>query len=640
MKKFKLSILISFLFLVSTSLFGDIVYIEPYTINASKGDIILTGSPSGFIGATLTAGFGGYWSHSGMMIDNGYHIRHNTLDSGELSLNTNWLGIPTSIDPNDLEHGKPGLITQKTQWVRSTDVVLKPLDADEENYRPFLEEIADTMASIDSYYRIHSYINSSKEYWLSQFSTNRENNKGTHCSGQLWYVNYLNGKEMNYFHGTTDMVDAGALALYQGLYEMILEEVESKGGFWGNAFDFLGFIDYEEIAGKLANQVVNAFGLNVYNDTGSTWRGHLGKTETYAVAPDHFIMTSMSNPTGNNTGIQTSESSYYGKIESTVKGGGYYLDTETGLPAEKIVTIYKDANFSGSSKDYYETTNLSSLPWNDAVSSIKVKAGYKVTLYEHGNYGGHSWSYYCDNGLVPWNDSASSMKIEKHAAPVACIFKDSGYKEIPVCYFGEVSDSQLSDDIGNDRVSSVRIFDPDYRVVLYQHTNFGGTAMVYSSDTSSLGSFNDEASSVKVIKSTDGMTVSLKSAHSKYMVAESGGGNSVNANRSAIGSWERFTLEAPGSAVMDGGKINIRTVNNYYLSAQSNGNLDGNRSVAYSWETFTLINHSNPGGGLRNNDIISLKSVHNKYVVAESNGKANANRSAIGSWERFTVIIH
>ncbi|MCP4131292.1 MAG: hypothetical protein GY754_09955 [bacterium] len=133
--------------------------------------------------------------------------------------------------------------------------------------------------------------------------------------------------------------------------------------------------------------------------------------------------------------------------------------------------------------------------------------------------------------------------------------------------------------------------------------------------------------------------VSFKSVHGKYLVAEKNGGNTVNANRTRIGSWEKFTLDAPGP-VMDGNKIHIRTSSNYYFCAESNGNLVANRRAARSWETFTLINHSNPGGPLRNNDTITLKSCHNKYVVAESNGKANANRTRIGSWERFTVVAH
>jgi len=52
-----------------------------------------------------------------------------------------------------------------------------------------------------------------------------------------------------------------------------------------------------------------------------------------------------------------------------------------------------------------------------------------------------------------------------------------------------------------------------------------------------------------------------------------------------------------------------------------------------------ITNHSDSSGCLANNDIISLKSAHNRYIVAESNDDVNTNRSAIGSWEKFKLVI-
>ena len=144
-------------------------------------------------------------------------------------------------------------------------------------------------------------------------------------------------------------------------------------------------------------------------------------------------------------------------------------------------------------------------------------------------------------------------------------------------------------------------------------------------------------------KTATNIAMSLKGAHNKYFVAEGNGGKTVNANRSGIGSWERFTLVGPSSyssCIVDGDTVNIRTGGGKYFSAQSSGALDADRSGAGSWETFTLINHTDQVGGLENGDTISLKSAHNKYVVAESNGAANANRSSIGSWEKIKVVLH
>ena len=136
--------------------------------------------------------------------------------------------------------------------------------------------------------------------------------------------------------------------------------------------------------------------------------------------------------------------------------------------------------------------------------------------------------------------------------------------------------------------------------------------------------------------------VSFKGAHNKYLVAEGNGAKEVNANRSAIGNWERFTLnlfysESDINCIQNGDKVAINTQGGYYLRANSNGNLDAQASAINSWEQFTLINHSDATGCLASGDNVSLLGAHNKYVVAESNGDANADRSAIGSWEKFTV---
>jgi len=133
--------------------------------------------------------------------------------------------------------------------------------------------------------------------------------------------------------------------------------------------------------------------------------------------------------------------------------------------------------------------------------------------------------------------------------------------------------------------------------------------------------------------------VAFKSAHNKYLVAEGNGGGDVNANRSAIGSWEKFNLEllSSGSCITSGATIAVSTQANHYLRATSSGDLDGKASVVGSWEQLTLVNHSDGSGCLASGDSVSLKSSSNLYVVAESNGDANANRSAMGSWERFVV---
>lgn len=53
----------------------------------------------------------------------------------------------------------------------------------------------------------------------------------------------------------------------------------------------------------------------------------------------------------------------------------------------------------------------------------------------------------------------------------------------------------------NDTLSSLKV-SPGFSVTLYQHSNYGGASKTYTSDSSYVGNdFNDQASSMKVVRS-------------------------------------------------------------------------------------------------------------------------------------------
>src|SRR5689334_6991384 len=67
-------------------------------------------------------------------------------------------------------------------------------------------------------------------------------------------------------------------------------------------------------------------------------------------------------------------------------------------------------------------------------------------------------------------------------------------------------------------------------------------------------------------------TVGFQAANGQWVVAEGGGGGVVNANRTAAGPWESFTLEdANGGALVSGDAIAIRTYDGHYLVAEGGG---------------------------------------------------------------------
>ena len=82
--------------------------------------------------------------------------------------------------------------------------------------------------------------------------------------------------------------------------------------------------------------------------------------------------------------------------------------------AASPVCFYEHVNYQGASFCATTDSNWVGGTWNDRISSVKVAAGYKVTLYWDINYAGKTLVLTGDNAnLVPagFNDQASSYKI-------------------------------------------------------------------------------------------------------------------------------------------------------------------------------------------------------------------------------------
>jgi hypothetical protein len=99
---------------------------------------------------------------------------------------------------------------------------------------------------------------------------------------------------------------------------------------------------------------------------------------------------------------------------ATITIGGF-----AGIAGNGVATMYKDCNFSGSAVslpvgDYTLSALNARGILNDDVSSIRVTSGYRVTLYEHDNFGGATLVLTGDNSCLVgagWNDRASSMRV-------------------------------------------------------------------------------------------------------------------------------------------------------------------------------------------------------------------------------------
>ncbi|MFE4712239.1 glycoside hydrolase family 30 beta sandwich domain-containing protein [Paenibacillus sp. NPDC056722] len=130
-----------------------------------------------------------------------------------------------------------------------------------------------------------------------------------------------------------------------------------------------------------------------------------------------------------------------------------------------------------------------------------------------------------------------------------------------------------------------------------------------------------------------GSTIALQSmANNLYVSADNAGASPLIANRTTVGTWERFQVADAG-----GGWISLRALaNNKYVTAENGGadSLIASRDTVQGWEQFQWIDN---GDGT----ISLLSNANNRYVTADNFGNSAliANRTSIDGWEKFKFSI-
>ncbi len=124
--------------------------------------------------------------------------------------------------------------------------------------------------------------------------------------------------------------------------------------------------------------------------------------------------------------------------------------------------------------DYVDTIDITPVIKSMNMESIKNNSGNPddgVYLYEHGSYGGY---------FIRLNETTPNFSGRY-------IVDQNGYNDHTTF---------------NDQISSVKIIG-DYKVQLFEHTNFGGASVTYTGTSSFVDGFNDKASSAKIFKWSD-----------------------------------------------------------------------------------------------------------------------------------------
>jgi len=129
-----------------------------------------------------------------------------------------------------------------------------------------------------------------------------------------------------------------------------------------------------------------------------------------------------------------------------------------------------------------------------------------------------------------------------------------------------------------------------------------------------------------------------------YLRAVGGGGTSVDAAATSVGTSERFGLiDLNGGTLNHGDLVQIQVNNGQWVVAENGGPgvVNANRTEPGGWETFQILKTNGTGGAITSGTTVALKSGYGYYVVAEGGGGGaiNCDRTAIGPWETFTLTI-
>jgi hypothetical protein len=120
--------------------------------------------------------------------------------------------------------------------------------------------------------------------------------------------------------------------------------------------------------------------------------------------------------------------------------------------------------------------------------------------------------------------------------------------------------------------------------------------------------------------------INLRTSQSCYLCAEYGGGSWVTSNRTSALEWETFRIRklSPGAATLrDGDVVAFQAYNRNYVTAEGGGGgtVNADRTLIGAWERFTLRKAAGSAGDdIRGGDSIAIQAGNGQYVVAEWGG--------------------
>jgi hypothetical protein len=166
------------------------------------------------------------------------------------------------------------------------------------------------------------------------------------------------------------------------------------------------------------------------------------------------------------------------------------------------VYAFSDGGFTGSFQAFGPGSyNMSQLTiGNDAIRSLRVPEGWRVTLYQHASFAGSTQEVTRDAAeLGSMSGAVSSLVVEMPPWGVT-IYTGADYSGTSLVLMPGRYSSLENMGFKNDSLSSVKV-PTGWRVTLFKDADFEGSATVLTSSTSSLSSLNfDNATSSLVVE--------------------------------------------------------------------------------------------------------------------------------------------
>ncbi|WP_303000125.1 cellulase family glycosylhydrolase [uncultured Eubacterium sp.] len=243
----------------------------------------------------------------------------------------------------------------------------------------------------------------------------------------------------------------------------------------------------------------------------------------------------------------------------------FHIEKVGDTTNDNVVTFYENSNYGGWSVSLPEGTYnyrdiIAKGIKNDAISSLKVNSGYKVTLYNDAGFNGTSKAFTGDASYVgdEMNDKTSSIKIEK--------------------WNGSSSVTYNTVKLSNGKYSIKSVANGKYVAA----ENGGSETIVANRD-----SYGGSWETFYLINNDDG-TVSIKAdANNKYVCAVLDEENQLVPRSDNVGTWEKFQIYKISDT-----EYGLRSAENgkYVKADLDNGGklIAGSDSIAGAWEAFNI----------------------------------------------------